>query len=117
MTQQRWFKIARALVLAFVPVATARLTDACPALFTSAGLFAIAGGIAAGYLATRKSSGTYATAGHFSVWSCLGVIWYQFQEQLAKLCGADFLHQVPTILATAAAVTIAAYVHGPSESK
>jgi len=118
MLQSKWFKWARAAVLAASPIVVAKLTEACPVLFTKAGALALAGGLVAGFLALRKSSRGTAMAGvHVWTWSAAGSLWMVFKEQLSAACGNDFLQQVPTILATAIVVGIGSFVHGEAESE
>lgn len=112
MTQTKWFRVLRAVALAVAPIVVAKLTAACPALFTRAGALALAGGLVAAYLASRKSNGSAVASAHAGSWLVVGAVWAQFQTEITKLCGTDFLHQVPTIVVTAACVGVASLVHG-----
>jgi len=112
MDWQKVWRWVRAAALAVAPVVVAKVTQACPALFSPEGLFALAGGLAAAYLALRQGKGGKVAAAHTGVWSVLGSGWLLLRDQITALCGVDFLHQAPTIVATAVCVGLASYVHG-----
>ena len=107
-------KAAKALGLAVFPIVVLRVTDACPDLMTAHGALALVGGVVGAALLHRKGATAGASVATAGTAGLIGVAWTQAHAEISKLCGSDFLTQLPTILAAAVSIGLGAYLsHKP----
>jgi hypothetical protein len=108
-----FWKGGRTVALGIFPAAVAYLTAACPPLFRLDGAVALGSGLLAALLAQRSTSGAgKSAAAGATVAGALAILYSQSIVEIGRLCGTDFVAQLPTILSAALAVGIGAYIQG-----
>lgn len=105
-----FLRAAKTLGLAVLPVVVMKLTDACPDLMTPSGAVALVGGIAGAVLLQTRKKGAGAATAAAGVTGLAGMVWTSAQEQISKMCGSDFLTQLPTVLTAALVVGLGVYM-------